>query len=172
MKAFITIWITAVMLALELTAGNWGLPLGLPLFTAVYFYVAFGRFYGLSATAAAGLLLDVIYAREYLFSPLVYLLITFWAAESVKRMHHRKMPAGPLISGGLCGLLINLNNNLTAWISGNELPGPDMISMWIFQLAGGSMLMLLIVPLFDAVNFRSHLPRFCEPKSSRLENML
>lgn len=154
------------MMVLELLAGNLGLPLGLPLFTAVYFAVAFGTAYGLAAAGGAGLLLDVIYARNYFFTALINIAIVYLSAKCACRLQ-RKMPVSPLSAGFLCGLLINFNNNITSWLNGNELPGPDLWSMVIFQVSGGSLLLLAIVPLFDAVNFRSRMPRFVDSDSTR-----
>ena len=166
MKTFLTIWITAMMMVLELICGNMGLALGFPIFSAVYFAVAFAPSYGIAAAGFAGLLLDVIYDRTWLTGALVAVLITFIASETARRIH-RHQPESSLLSGALCGLMILLANLCGALISGETPPGPRIFSMMVFQIIGGAIFMLMMTLSFDAINLRSNLPRFCPLKNQR-----
>lgn len=160
MKVFITVVVTSLFTVLELIIGNAGLSLGLPYFTALYFGTAFGTVYGISAAGGAGFVLDLLYAREYLIRAATAVVIVELSRRAAVRMH-RSMPAAPVGSGMICGTLINLFNTFSVWLCGEPLPGPDYFSMLIFQSIGGGIFMLLTVLLFDAVNLRSNLPRFC-----------
>lgn len=159
MKTFVTVCITAMFMAVELIAGNMGLALGLPVFAASYFLISFGTLYGIMAAGIAGLFTDLIYAREYCFYAVMWVIIAAITGSVIRRFH-RNMPFSPLAGGAVCGILINSSNCLHTFFTGNISPGPDFFSMIIFQAAGGMGLMLSMVLLFDAVNFRSNLPRF------------
>ena len=173
MKIFLTITVTAVLLVFELIAGNAGLALGLPLYGALFFAVAFGQAFGISAAGGAALLLDIIYARSFPFWSIYAMLAVFFASVNVHRMQ-RKQPLASLISGAFCGILIVVFNLLSAWISGEEIPGPDPFSLIVFHVFGGMIFMFLLVVLFDAVNLRSNLPRFgiYDSKSNLREQQL
>lgn len=160
MKLFVTIFIMLLLTALELIIGNGGLALGLPFFGALYFGIAFGREYGITAAGSAGFILDLLYAREYLSGAFAGMLIVYLSCHAALRLQ-RSMPAAPLGSGMICGVLVNMCNLLTASLHGQPAPGPDFFSMLVFQFVGGGIFMLLTVLLFDAVNLRSNLPRFC-----------
>ncbi|MBR7121482.1 MAG: hypothetical protein IKC94_04495 [Lentisphaeria bacterium] len=159
MKVFLNILVTALLMNMELICGNTGLALGLPLFGAVYFFIAFSPVHGITSAAFSALLLDAMYARNCLTWPLAAIVIVS-AAGNFAGYLERRMPLSPLGSGGLCALLVSVYNVLNAWFSGVPAPGPDFFSMLVFQVSGGGLFMLLLVWLFDAVNFRCNLPQF------------
>jgi len=159
MKTFVTICVTLMLTVPELAAGNAGLSLGLPIFGAVYFAAACGLSYGICAAGGAGMLLDLLYSRSDLTGAFVSIAIMFLSCRAAVRMQ-RKMPAAPLAAGAVCGMLINLCAFASAMLRQSEPPGPDLPSLFIFQTSGGAVFMLLLTWLFDAVNFRSNLPRF------------
>lgn len=160
MKLFMTLTVTGILIWLELFAGNLGLPLGLPLYAALYFAAANGMVYGMVSAGSAGLLLDLLYAREYLAGALTGTAVVALCAAYACRSS-RKMPYAPLTCGMLCGLLICLVNWLWIFFSGGVYYGPNPLCMLIFQIVGGGIFMLLFTLTADAVNFRSDLPRFC-----------
>ena len=159
MKLFLTIFVTASAMLPELWCGNLGIQLGLPVYSSVYFYAAYGPLYGIGAAGISGLLLDVIYNRYWLLTAPGWILISCIGFQAAQRWQRRK-PAAPLFSGILCGAGISLWNDLIALLAGGEIPGPDIFSMLIFQSFSGGIFMLLITLLFDAVNFRCNLPQF------------
>lgn len=159
MKAFLTLCVTAFFMSLELICGNMGLPLGLPLFAAVYFSAAFGVNYGIWAAGLSGLLLDAVYCRNVPLSALIYAGIVLLCLQIAVRFE-RHVPVAPAFSGACCGFLIWLWHMIYAWIAGIPLPGPDIFSMAVFQISGGLLLMLCLTLFFDAVNFRCNLPKF------------
>ncbi|MBE6356878.1 MAG: hypothetical protein E7058_07160 [Lentisphaerae bacterium] len=166
MKTFLTIFITALLIVPELFCGNVGLALGLPIFAALFFSGSFGIAYGIAAAGCAGLTMDLLYARPLLCSAPVWILITFAAGECAMRLRMRT-PEAPLAAGFIIGTMQLIWNILYALTAGTPFPGPDIFSMLIFQAVGGSIFMLLLTLLFDAVNFRCNLPRFSPPENNR-----
>lgn len=166
MKTFVTICVSAMLTALEMICGNMGLALGLPVYAAIYFGAAFGLSYGVCAAGIAGLLLDVAYDRTWLFSPLLYIGVMLFTCQTISRSA-RQMPGSPLAAGGICGALLLCGVLARTYICRTALPGPDILSLAVFQISGGSIFMLAITAMFDAVNFRSDLPRFCRRDTGR-----
>jgi hypothetical protein len=146
-------------MSLELICGNMGLLLGLPLFGAIYFAVAFGINYGIWAAGLSGLLLDAIYCRSVPLSALIYAGIVMLCFQSAVRVE-RQLPAAPAVSGALCGFLIWVWHLFYSWGASVDFPGPDIFSMVVFQVSGGALLMLVMTLFFDALNFRCNLPKF------------
>lgn len=159
MKIFLTAVVTALLMVFELFAGNLGLALGLPLYGALFFAVAFGQAYGIAAAGGAALIIDIMYVRSFPVWSIYAMAAVFFTSLNVHRMQ-RKQPFASLLSGGLCGLLIVIYNLLAAFFTGENIPGPDPFSLTVFHIFGGMIFMFLLVVLFDAVNFRSNLPRF------------
>lgn len=169
MKVFLNIFVTALLMNLELFCGNAGLSLGLPLFGATYFFVTFSPIHGAVSATLSALLLDVMYMGNCLTWPFFAMLAVFLTGNFAKYLQ-RQMPLSPLGSGALCALLVFTYNFFNALFSGVPAPGPDFFSMLVFQLAGGALFMTVMVWLFDAINFRCNLPKFCtaENKKNRL----
>ncbi|MBE6376749.1 MAG: hypothetical protein E7050_09820 [Lentisphaerae bacterium] len=159
MKSFLTLTVTALLMTFELICGNMGLSLGLPVFGAFYFAVAFGKNYGLWAAGLSGLLLDAIYARSFMPTAIWMILIVLLAEQCALRLQ-RHLPVSAILGGALCGFAVFLGNLLHSLICRTAFPGPDIWSMMIFQLIGGIFFMLLMTLLFDGINFRCNLPRF------------
>lgn len=159
MKSFLTLTATALLLTLELICGNMGLALGLPLFGAFYFAVAFGRNYGIWAAGIAGIILDLIYDRPFMLTAIWLILITFLAEKNALRLQ-KQMPEAAISGGVICGLAVFAGNFLYSKVMQTPYPGPDIGSMFIFHLTGGILFMLLLALLFDGINFRCNLPRF------------
>ena len=159
MKSFITIAVTAMLMVPELLAGNGGLALGLPLYGAVCFAVAFGQVYGIAAAVSAAFLTDIIYDRPY---PLwtVWAAVILFAAAGTARRVQRKQPFAALLSGGVCGIMTVLFNLVQKIFFHGDIPGPEPFSLIIFHLSGGIFFMFVLAAVFDALNLRSDLPRF------------
>lgn len=173
MKIFLTVTVTALLMVCELIAGNVGLALGLPLYGALYFAVAFGQAYGIGAAGAAALMLDIIYARSFPSWSIYAMLAVFMVSVNVHRMQ-RKQPFASLIAGAFCGILIVIYNLSAAYFAGEDIPGPDPFNLIVFHIVGGTLFMFFLVMIFDAVNFRSNLPRFgiYDSKSNLREQQL
>ena len=167
MKVFLNIFVTALLMNLELFCGNAGLAPGLPLLGATYFFVTFSPVHGVLCAGISALLLDAMYMRNCFTWP-VFAILAVFAAGNFARHLQRRMPLAPLGSGSLCALLVFVYNMLNTFFTGEPLPGPDFFSLLVFQFAGGGLLMLFMVWLFDAINYRCNLPKFCtiEKKSN------
>ncbi len=166
MKIFMVLWITAFTLLIEFICGDMGLSLGLPVFTALYFAVAFAPEYGVAAAGSAGILLDAACSRAFPFACIIYLAVTMLTMYiALRSSRHSSLAA--LGAGAICGLLIYIGNLLYTFIGGGELPGPDLFSMAVFQISGGALFLWLMVLLLDAVNLICDLPGFISSGKKR-----
>ena len=91
MKVFLNILVTALLMNMELICGNTGLALGLPLFGAVYFFIAFSPVHGITSAAFSALLLDAMYARNCLTWPLAAIVIVSLANISIFHQPAKKL---------------------------------------------------------------------------------
>jgi hypothetical protein len=159
MKFFTVLWITAFMLLLELISGNMGLSPALPVFTAVYFAVAFAPEYGIASAGCAGILLDAACNRAFPFAAILFLAVTMLSTHiALRSSRHSSLSAVGI--GGICGAMIYAGNLLYTVIGGTGFPGPDVFSMAVFQISGGALFLWLTVMLFDVIHHLCDLPCF------------
>lgn len=166
MKFFLVIVTTLALILLELLVGNRLLPLFFPLYGAVYFAVAYRKRSGMISAFAAGIVLDVLYARPIILLPLLLPLIVLAAVPAAKRFR-RQLPLAPLGAGAVCGAGGALAMFLLSRIYGTAFPGPDLFSMVIFQSFTGAVFMLIFTSFADFLAFKSNLSRFSVPFSTR-----
>ncbi|MBR7107379.1 MAG: hypothetical protein IKC89_03080 [Lentisphaeria bacterium] len=157
MKIFITIALTALFLLLDLLVGNFFIFCGFSCFCSIVIAMAYGWKYGVPAAAIAGTILDAIYGRSFSVTTFIFvpaLLASYW---SITR-GHRQLP-GILIGGALAGTVISCGATLVVKSSNTPLPAPDFFSYVIFSAGGGSLLLLLMVSVFDFFAERGNMPR-------------
>ena len=159
MKLFLVIVTTALLLLGELLAGNLGLVLGLPLYGAVYFGVAYGRRSGVAGAAAAGLILDAVCFRECMTLVFLYPAIVAALLPLIRR-ERRRFPGAALLAGAAAGAAAVGANWLTAAVIGGALPGPDAVSLLISQTIAGAAFMLVFTLTADFLAAKCNLPRF------------
>lgn len=166
MKLFLTIFISALSVLLELLCGNLGISAGFPVYPAVYFYIAFGPVYGIGTAGVSALLTDVIYCRDLLVTAPVWIVITMSGILTVRRWQRQK-PQAPFFSGMVCGTELVIYQLLFSRLTGGGMPGPDILSLLVFHSTAGGIYMLFMTWLFDAVNYRCNLPKFSSSSFNR-----
>lgn len=166
MRTFLVCTVTLLMVLLELLAGNRHLPLALPVYSAVYFAVVYRKSAGIISAAAAGLIIEAMYGREWMLLTLIFPAVVLLALSSVRK-YRRQMPAAPLAAGAVCGATADLGMVLVALLHGGQLPGPDIFSMLIFQIFTGALFMLIFTLLADFLAFKCNLPRFISSGNSK-----
>lgn len=159
MKIFPVVVTTLALILLELLAGNWLLPMFFPLYGAVYFAAACSKRAGTISAFAAGVLLDLLYARPVMLLWLILPAVVVPALKAVKRFQ-RQMPLAALAAGAVCGALNGVVIYLLCKINGSIFPGPDPFSVVIFQSFTGAFFMLIFTSLADWLAFKCNLPRF------------
>ena len=157
MKIFITIALTALFLLLDLLAGNFFIFCGFSCFSSIIIAMAYGWKYGIPAAAIAGTVLDALYGRSFSVSTFIFVTALLASYGSITR-GHRQLP-GILIGGALAGAIISCGATLVVKVSGTPLPAPDFFSYVIFSAGGGSLLLLLMVSVFDFFAERGNMPR-------------
>lgn len=159
MRIFLVSFVTALLIMLELLAGNYGLCLAFPLIGSVYFAVAYRKRTGFISACAAGLVLDALYCRDEMLLMLLYPAAVL-AALQIIRQTRRRMPFAPLAAGAVLGAVVNGGNIVLCLIYQVPLNGPDLPSMLVFQVTVSAILMLLFTWTADALAFKCNLPRF------------
>ncbi len=160
MIIFQTVFLSLLSVLLELISGNFLIPAGLPVYTAVYIYTAYGKKYGIISALACGTILDTVYFREYLFTPLIYLVILLLVQIVVIRYFRRQIPEAPLAGGFCIGGMIFFSNLLNAGLNNGQYVWSDPLSMMIFQLASGTIFMFLLTVVLDALASRCKMAKF------------
>lgn len=159
MRTFLVIVTTLGLILPELLIGNLGLALHLPLYGALYFAVAYRKSAGLLSAAAAGLILDPIYCRDAMLLAFILPGTVLLLLPQVRRLR-RKLPLAALLPGMLGGGVMAAADSLLCLGFGSAEPGPDFISMLIFQCGAGGIFMLAFTLAADALAFKCNLPRF------------
>jgi hypothetical protein len=159
MKIFLVSVVTLLFVLLELLAGNWLLPLSMPVYTAVYFAIAYRKSTGIFSAAAAGLIIDAVYGREWMLLMLIFPGVVMLILPVV-RYFRRRMPLAPLAAGVCAGAAGFTGTVLLCLLCSMEIPGPDIFSMLVFQSVIGGSVMLLFTVLADFLAFKCNLPRF------------
>ena len=159
MKVYLVTAVTAVFVLLDLLTGNAGLSMALVLCPALYFAVVYRRRYGFIAAAAAAVVLEAIYFREWMLAPALYPLILL-AALSVVNNTGRSFPLSVLSGGGTIGALMWLANVMQCVMLGLPLPEPDAASVLVFQVVFSALTMLVFTVVADFFAFKCNLPRF------------
>ena len=160
MIIFQTVFLSLLLLLLELLAGNFLISAGLPMYGAVYMYAAYGKKYGITSALVCGMILDAVYFRKYLFTPLIFLVILLSVQFVVIRYFRRQLPEAPLAGGFCIGGSLFLGNWLSAKLYDGQYLLPDLLSMLIFQLASGAIIMFLLTVLLDALAVRCKMAKF------------
>ncbi|MBQ9803814.1 MAG: hypothetical protein IJW35_03095 [Lentisphaeria bacterium] len=166
MRIFLVTSVTAMLILLELLTGNFGLALGFPLCGAVYFAAAYRKSAGLVSAGCAGLILDALYCREIMLLLLIYpaIVLTAW---QIIRYFRRQIPLAPLAAGAAIGAMMSVTNILLCLIFRTPLPGPDMASVFIFQVFIAAVFMMLFTLTADALAFKCNLPRLKNSGTTR-----
>ena len=158
MRIFLVTFVTAVLILLELLAGNFGLSPGFPLCGAVYFAAAYRKSAGLISAGCAGLVLDAIYCRDVMLLMLLYPAITLVSWQVIRYLR-RQIPLAPLAAGAVTGALMNITTLLLCLLYRVPLPGPDPVSMFVFQVFVSAVFMVLFTTVADVLAFKCNLPR-------------
>ena len=157
MKIFITCALTAMLVMLDLLAGNIGIFPGFSVYGPVVLIMAYGWGYGIPAAAAAGMVIDVLYGHS--FGGLTFLFaLSALAGALIAERGHRQLAA--LFAGGVCtGFILASGILLAVKFSDGSIPGPDKISYLVFSAGIGGVWLILSAMIFDFFAARANLPR-------------
>lgn len=158
MRIFLIVFVTAALILLELLVGNYGLSLAFPLCGAAYFAAAYRKRAGLICAGCAGLIIDALYCRDIMLLLLIYPAVVLAAWHTIRQMR-RQIPLAPVAAGTVIGALMNIANILLCLIYRTPIPGPDVASMFIFQVFISTLFMLIFTLIADALAFKCNLPR-------------
>ena len=146
MKICFEITVLALLLLAELLIGNVGLNLGLTAFALFYFSVTISMENALFGAVICGCVLDGIYGRPGLFSPLILIgaVLGGWALRRYAAYHLLES----MLPGVLIGEVVTLGGALAVrWWGG----APPRLEMLIWQTIFNGALGLLLMPALVAV---------------------
>lgn len=165
MKAVFLITVTALAMLAELLAGNVGIYLPLTAYAVFYFTCSISAAAGVAAAIVAGTVLDLIYGRTLLLTPLI-LLAALAAGWSLRRNQMET-----LLEAALPGMAIGATAALGA--AALRMPGgqpPSWLLLWQAVWFGSIGLLLLPLTVFvlDSAARTLGLPEFLKETRSRL----
>ena len=165
MKAAFLITVTALAMLAELLAGNVGIYLPLTAYAVFYFTCSISAAAGVAAAIVAGTVLDLIYGRTLLLTPLI-LLAALAAGWSLRRNQMET-----LLEAALPGMAIGATAALGA--AALRMPGgqpPSWLLLWQAVWFGSIGLLLLPLTVFvlDSAARTLGLPEFLKETRSRL----
>ena len=146
----------------DLLLGNLGLVCGLTGFALTYFFLCGARIPAVAAAVAVGLMMDLLYCREWLGSGPLFLICLFAADWSCTEAESRQLldavfpgaVVGGVFAAGCVGLEC-LSAGMTQW-------GYPLFWRSLFGAAVGALIFPVMVMFFDFFAYALELGGFCD----------
>ena len=161
MKIFFIVTTLLAALLADLLIGNFGFSVSLTAGTLLYFSGSFGLKHTLPAAVAAGVFLDMCYARPEAFSAAALLAATaagmyFMPSREYRNSLVRSLPVGAAAEG----VLVLANAAALSCIYGKTGYPSGILAHLTTSMLFGTLCFPGLVILFDAVATMLNLPRY------------
>ena len=161
MKYFFAIIPILLTLLADLLSGNLGFSVSLTVCALIYFSGVTGRSFAFVSAIAAGLFLDMCYARGAAFSPLVLLLSVITGSMLVPDTEHRTVLTRSLPAGAVaCGVFVISNAVTLNCIYGKSGYPSSVVAHLITSMLSGLICYPLMIIILDAISARLDLQKY------------